>query len=303
VTPHPLTWVDVFTSTPMAGNPVAVVHDADDLSDATMLAFARETGLVETTFVQSSTRPEATHRTRIWTPQYEMPFAGHPSLGTAVAVLHRRGEADGDLVQETHAGLQPLCFRDGHASMLQEPATFGPELDAAEVLAVLGLDPAAAHPDLPAGPVSTGAAHVLVPVVGPDVLDAAAPSAEPLRALLRDHDAHAAYLVAWDPGAGRAQARSFYVEGDAVLEDPATGSAAGPLLALLHARTGAERVDVAQGVRMGRPSAIACAVEGERIRVAGDTVLLAEGVVQLQARARRRRTAVHARAAALEPER
>ena len=83
------------------------------------------------------------------------------------------------------------------------------------------------------------------------------------------------------PPAGTAQARSFYAEGDAVREDPATGSAAGPLLALLQAQAGAERVEVTQGVRMGRPSTIACAIEGDRVRVSGDTVVLAEGRVHL----------------------
>src|SRR5882757_787245 len=88
---YALTWLDVFTSTPMAGNGLAVVHDADDVSDATMLAFAQETKLSETTFVQAGDS-ECDYRNRIWMRTGELPLAGHPSLGTAVAVARRRGE-------------------------------------------------------------------------------------------------------------------------------------------------------------------------------------------------------------------
>ena len=88
---HALTWLDVFTDRPLTGNGLAVVHDADGLDDATMLAFARETRLSETTFVQTATEAGADYRNRIWMTQRELPFAGHPSLGTAVAVARARG--------------------------------------------------------------------------------------------------------------------------------------------------------------------------------------------------------------------
>lgn len=86
---HPLTWLEVFTDTPLAGNGLAVVHGADGVPDATMQAFARETKLSETTFVQGAA--EAGYRNRIWTVTDEVPFAGHPSPGTAVAVALERG--------------------------------------------------------------------------------------------------------------------------------------------------------------------------------------------------------------------
>ena len=88
----PLTWLDVFTARPLTGNGLAVVHDADGVDDATMLAFARETRLSETTFVQSPTVDGCDYRNRIWMMRGELPFAGHPSLGTAVAVALARGE-------------------------------------------------------------------------------------------------------------------------------------------------------------------------------------------------------------------
>ena len=115
------------------------MHDADEVDDATMLAFAAETRLSETTFVQSATREGADYRNRIFTVRGEIPFAGHPSLGTAVAVALAREQREATYVQETGAGLQPIDVRLGDvaasASMLQEPATFGPEVDARHALA------------------------------------------------------------------------------------------------------------------------------------------------------------------------
>src|SRR5215212_780617 len=155
-----VTWLDVFTARPLTGNQLAVVHDADGLDDATMLGFARETRLSETTFVQSATEKGADYRCRIWMTRRELPFAGHPSLGTAVAVALARRDAGASYVQQTAAGLQPIDVevldeRTARASMLQEPATFGPELDVAEVLAAAGVDPALADADLPAQVVDT----------------------------------------------------------------------------------------------------------------------------------------------------
>ena len=94
----------MFTATPLAGNGLAVVHDADALDDVTMLAFARETRLSETTFVQRAQVAGADYRNRIWYMPGELPFAGHPSLGTAVAVAHRAGELRARYVQQTPAG-------------------------------------------------------------------------------------------------------------------------------------------------------------------------------------------------------
>src|SRR3954466_15886487 len=157
---HALTWLDVFTDRPLAGNGVAVVHDADALSDETMLSFARETRLSETTFVQSPSEPGADYRNRIWMTQRELPFAGHPSLGTAVAVARARGEREARYVQQTGAGLQPVEVdigdRVARASMLQEPATFGPEVEPGAVLRALGLTEADGAAELAPQVVGTG---------------------------------------------------------------------------------------------------------------------------------------------------
>jgi PhzF family phenazine biosynthesis protein len=129
-----------------------VVHDADGLGDDVMAAFARETRLSETTFVQSSKAKGAAYRNRIFTIAGEIPFAGHPSLGTAIAVAASRGEREATYVQETGVGLQPIDVRldedGGYASMLQEPAEFGPEVDGPHVLAAIGLVIGEGHREL-----------------------------------------------------------------------------------------------------------------------------------------------------------
>ena len=111
---HDFRQVDVFATGPLTGNPVAVVHDADDLADAQMAAFARWTNLSETTFLLSPTTPDADYRLRIWTPGGELPFAGHPTLGTAHAWLEAGGTARSaeQVVQECGVGLVTVR-RDG----------------------------------------------------------------------------------------------------------------------------------------------------------------------------------------------
>jgi trans-2,3-dihydro-3-hydroxyanthranilate isomerase len=279
--PYAITWLDVFTSVPLAGNGLAVVHGADGVQDATMLAFARETRLSETTFVQTATDERADYRNRIWTTPGEIPFAGHPSLGTAVAVAYQRGETSARYVQQTGAGCQPIEVElHGHAaraSMLQEPASFGPEPDLDDVLHAAGLSAGDAHPTLVAQVVSTGVPHLIAPVREDALARAAPPSREILRALLEPLGAIALYLAAIDPGTGAARTRGFFVDHTGITEDPGTGSAAGPLLAYLRERAGTSELTIEQGVQIGRPSKIECSWEQDRPRVAGDVVVVAEG--------------------------
>jgi trans-2,3-dihydro-3-hydroxyanthranilate isomerase len=278
----PYTLLDVFTDVPLAGNGLAAVLDADGLDDAVMLGFARETRLNETTFVQSPTVAEASYRNRIWTITEELPFAGHPSLGTAVAVALARGETTATYVQETPAGLQPLVVeRDGdraHASVLTEPAVFGAEVEGAAAMAAVGLPPDAAHPGLPPQLVSTGLPTLIVPVRDADAVAAARPDR---RAVERLHHEDFNFYLCWhDTRSGAVRARSFPGP-PAEPEDPATGSAAGALLAYLHERVGAERVEIAQGLEIRRPSRLVAERDGDRVRVGGDVVVLVTGTVRL----------------------
>ena len=282
---RPITWLDVFTSTPLTGNQLAVVHDADGIDDETMLAFARETRFSETTFVQTATDAHADYRNRIWTTRGELPFAGHPSLGTAVAVARVSGVQQATYVQQTHAGLQPVEVRlDGdaaRASMLQEPPRFGAEPPVGKVMVAAGLRESDGHPDLPAQAVSTGVWHVMAPVANREALDRAVPDARALALLLAGLDAVVLYLAAFEPDTGIARARSFFLGVDGVVEDAATGSAAGPLLAYLHERAGTQSLSIRQGDEIGRPSRLDCTWSDDRPRVAGDAVIVADGHLSL----------------------
>ncbi|HEV2061210.1 MAG TPA: PhzF family phenazine biosynthesis protein [Solirubrobacteraceae bacterium] len=280
---HQLTWLDVFTARPLSGNQLAVVHDADGVGDDTMLAFARETRLSETTFVQSPAAEGADYRNRIWMVRGEVPFAGHPSLGTAAAVAFAQGQERASYVQQTRAGLQRCDVertgpRTARATMLQEPATFGPELDPDRVFAAIGVARAFADPRLPPQNVSTGAQQILVPVVA-DALGDLRPDFEACRALIDELGALTIYVAAVEGASARA--RALLVDLDRLGEDAATGSAAGPLMAYLHERLGLERLRIEQGVEMGRPSVLECSLEDGRVRVGGDVVLVMRGSVTL----------------------
>lgn len=248
-----------------------------------MLAFARETRLSETCFVQSPTVAGADYRNRIWTVAREVPFAGHPSLGVAVSVTRMRGEREARFVQQTGAGLQPLDVamsgERGSASMLQEPVVFGAEVDPAEVMAAVGLALADADPDRPPRFATVGLDTLIAPIARADALLRAAPDFDRLDAL-SELDTFNFYLVALDREAERGRARMFtrWIPGG---EDPATGSAVGPLCAYLAEREDWTRIEVIQGVEMGRPSRLVAQLEGDRVRVGGDVVVLIEGEVVL----------------------
>jgi trans-2,3-dihydro-3-hydroxyanthranilate isomerase len=282
-------FLDVFAERPLAGNGLAVVDDADDVSDEVMLAFARETRLSETTFVQSAGEKGADYRNRIFTVVSEIPFAGHPTLGTAVAVARWRRLERADLVQETHAGLQPIEVRsEGNgwrASMVQNEAEFAEELDPGAAMAVVGLGLADAHPELPPQLVSTGLPTVIAPVSAAGAVAGAEPDFDAIDELLADATLRANetpnfYLVWCDPDGERARARMFS-SGTPGGEDPATGSAAGPLCAYLAQRTGSERLVISQGEEMGRPSVLETEIEDGRPRVGGSVIPLIEGTVEL----------------------
>ncbi|MBS1868286.1 MAG: PhzF family phenazine biosynthesis protein [Actinobacteria bacterium] len=287
---HRYTLLDVFTATPLEGNALAVVHDADALDEPTMLACARETRLSETTFVQRAHVAGADYRNRIFTVERELPFAGHPSLGTAVAVA-RAEHGGGDdaprelrYVQQTGAGLQPidvrlLDARRAHASMLQEPLRHGAELPRAQVVAAIGLTPEHADRTLPPQLVGSGLTQLIVPLRDLDALARARPDWPAVERLLHVHGATVLYAAVCDPAAAHARTRAFVSA--AVGEDPATGSAAGPLCGYLAARAGVGAIAIEQGIEMGRPSRIEAALAGERPRVGGDVVVVGDGTLHL----------------------
>src|ERR1700712_3800035 len=205
-----------------------------------MLAGARETAHCETTFVQSPTVDGADYRNRIFTVAEEIRFAGHPSLGTAVAVARAQGVTEARFHQQTLAGVQPVEVALGandvwRASMLQEPAEFGAALEAAPILGALGLGPTDAHPELMVQPVSTGIFHLMVPVRDRIALGRVRPNLSRMEMLQAQTETMVVYLFVPEASEdGAIHARGFVAERSQVVEDPATGSAAGPLCAYLH---------------------------------------------------------------------
>lgn len=282
--------VDVFTDRPFAGNQLAVVHGAEHLSTAQCLALAREFNYAETTFPVPG--DEGRYATRIFTPGGEIPFAGHPTLGTAWVLRSQGRLRAGTVVQECGAGEIDVRFDGDLVELTAAPRDLaGPVADelAAALLADLGL----AMTDL-AGPVyvaGAGLTFAHVPVV-PDAIPRAHVSATPLSeyvpAIETQDPFEGINLVAVSGAAPGLEVRSrVFLPGLAVPEDPATGSAAAGLgMALVAAGVLPDggTYEITQGVEMGRPSRLVGRVEAEpgravRCHVAGGVQPIATGEI------------------------
>ncbi|MEV4513221.1 PhzF family phenazine biosynthesis protein [Dactylosporangium sp. NPDC049525] len=293
-------YVDVFASTPLTGAPLTLVTDADGVTDEQMRAVAREFNQSETTFVQRATVTPATRRLRSFTPTgQEVYGAGHNALG-AWLWLASSGELelDGDETTFTsHIGNEVLPVhvrrtdgRDIVVTMDQTPPVFGDVVtDRAELAAALGLREDDLVADRPAQVVDTGAGHLLVPVRDRAAVDRAAPDAARLTAALKAVGGEGCYLYTGDTVDDSATAYArFFNPAMGIAEDPATGTAAGPLGALLvaggvvePAATGEATVIVEQGQSMGRPSRITVTVAGSRVQVSGSGLVVARGTMTL----------------------
>jgi trans-2,3-dihydro-3-hydroxyanthranilate isomerase len=273
--------LNVFTvGDRLSGNPLCVFEDARELSAAQMQALARQLNLSETTFVLPSER--ATARVRIFTPTFEMPFAGHPTLGTAHVVRALRG---GDsIVLEMHAGLVPVTA-DGDAWTLRaakSPATAPVAATRVELARMLGLpDDAIAGEPLW---VNCGVEQLVIPLASAELVRAA----KPVPALIAQHGYSAtrdeAMAYVWARAGAELVVRFFFTQHDAVIEDPATGSACanlgGYMLATGRAVPFSETLR--QGDAVGRPSKLGLRVDAERgIFVIGTVVELGTGTLDL----------------------
>ena len=268
---HPFQLLEVFAATPGSGNLLPVILDADDVSDERMALVALRMRQSETSFVQTATEPGASYRHRIWTVVEELPFAGHPSVGTAVAVALHRGESTATYVQQTGAGLQRLEVtiaddrRSGHAALHQPPLQLGPVVDASGLLRAFGLAPADAHADLPAQVVSTGLPALVHPPPG---RGGARPGAHGSRARRQRRWRHSRWATRAPTRRSTATSRHPWVAKAATAvewrtrcmaldlpgyEDPATGSAAGPFGAWVALQGGATLDPGGPGRRDGRP--------------------------------------------------
>ena len=259
----PFRLVDVFTDRPLQGNQLCVVPGPVDIEDGLMQALAREIGFSETTFVGET--GEDWYELRIFTPGGEMPFAGHPTLGTAF-VLAAEGRVSSPMTQRVAAGeFRVEVELDGDfARMHQHPPWFGPEiLDRARVARALGLREEHLHPDLPAQVVSTGLAHLLVPARDSRVVRSAMLIPHLVHEVVTDAGVDAMYLFAETEQGAKAR---LFAPGLVRAEDPATGSAAGPLGAYLAERELAGlpgRMVIHQGEEAQRPSTIHVEVSRE----------------------------------------
>ncbi|MFE2288829.1 PhzF family phenazine biosynthesis protein [Streptomyces sp. NPDC059443] len=277
---HPYVVVDAFATEVLKGNPVAVYFHADDLDGPQMQAIAREMNLSETTFVLAP-QEGGDARIRIFTPVNELPFAGHPLLGTAIAIGNR-GPLD-QLKLETAMGVIPfeLVRTDGvvTAAWMQQPVPEWEPFDRREeLLAALGVQDSA----LPVEIYRNGPRHVLIGLN----------SVAELSALRPDHRALGAFedmAANCFAGSGTQWRSRMFSPAYGVVEDAATGSAAGPI-AIHLARHGlieyGQRIVITQGVEMGRPSPMHALAEGSgeqvtRVEVGGDGVIALEGALRL----------------------
>ncbi len=305
--------LDVFTDEPLLGNQLAVFPDAAGLSDAEMRALALETNLSETTFCfPAEGAPEHGVKVRIFTTEEELPFAGHPTLGTATALrwtLPALREA-AEVTLRLAAGDVPVRFRrseiaDGgkeggdalpfgqpvEAEMEQPLPRFGRQHDRAEVAVALGLPLEALDPEKPVQTISTGLPFTVVPLTSEEALRGLAIPPDTAKRYLSETEGRFFYVIA--PGARPLEwrARMQFYHG----EDPATGSAAGCAAAYLvhhgYAPAG-QGLLIEQGVEMGRRSLLQVSAllhsdsgavgdrkwaEGSYVRVGGCTLLVAEG--------------------------
>ena len=282
--------VNVFAESPLAGNPLAVFEDARGMDDATMQSLALQFNLSETTFILPS--DQATAHVRIFTPTFEMPFAGHPTLGSAHVVRALR-ESGNAISLEMRAGVIPVQAHGNVWTLQANPprvrpvAATRPDLAAMLVLAEADVAP---DPAAPALWVDTGSEQLVIPLASADAVRRAAPRADLLLAHGHTGQRAMAYVFAPDrtpvaPGGERAVvARFFFPKHGAVVEDPGTGSACANLGGWLIA-TGAplpQRMTIAQGDAVGRPCRLGLEVTADRkIRVSGRVVELARGSVTL----------------------
>lgn len=284
---------DVFSSNPLEGNSLAVIFDARGLTDGEMQAIAKEMNLSETTFIfprDPQTERERGVRVRIFTVQEELPFAGHPTLGTAFAL--RNGSAANDVVLELNVGKVPVRFEPANGQpafgeMTQIDPVFGMVHDREAVARATGLSVDAFDPSLPIQTMSTGLSFTVTPLRSLAVMQSLRVDLQRASDYVQSTGGKFLYFVTRetvDPSAGL-HARMLFYNG----EDPATGSAAGCAAAWMVAHgvcAPDERVLIEQGVEMRRPSRIFVRASKHdnrivNVRVGGSAVEVIRGEVFL----------------------
>ncbi|MBV9168823.1 MAG: PhzF family phenazine biosynthesis protein [Chloroflexi bacterium] len=290
---YPFEQVDVFTDRVFGGNQLAVFLEPDGLSDAQMQAIALEMNISETTFVFPSTRPDCAARVRIFTPRRELPFAGHPTVGTAWAISRRRPDLGREFCLEEGVGPVPVTL-EGETVWMQhrDPEWSAPLDNRATVAAALGLQEVDLLDDHPLLIGSTGASFLYVPVRDPGTVDRVQPAVESIPQI-SSGEASGVFVFAPDleRGPNRVYSRMLGSQALGVGEDPATGSASGPLAAYVAEHQLVKLADPIellslQGNKMGRPSLIHMRLQlrdgkAHAIQVGGRVVAAFDAVLHL----------------------
>lgn len=269
----PFAQVDVFTDVAYLGNPVAVVLDADDLDDASMQRIARWTNLSETTFVLTPTDADADYRVRIFTPVAELPFAGHPTLGTCHAWSDHTGRRPPTTIQQCPAGLIQIRRHDDRLAFAAPPLlASGPVDDTTrrEVTTTLGVEP----DDVIAVEWADN---------GPGWIAVLLRDAAAVLALQPTYTERFIGVAGPHPAGSTAaiEVRAFFPMNGALVEDPVTGSLNASLGQLLISRSEIDPPYVAaQGQQLGRAGRVHVSVAEDTVWVGGGTVTLIEGTLQ-----------------------
>ncbi|NLG77220.1 MAG: PhzF family phenazine biosynthesis protein [Xanthomonadaceae bacterium] len=273
--------VNVFTRNgdPLSGNPLCVFEDGDGLDTATMQRLARQFNLSETTFLLPSSCANA--RVRIFTPGYEMPFAGHPTLGSAF-VCRALGRCTNEATLEMQAGVISVQAREERWTLQATPATARPcDTPVAALADILGIRPE----DIGASPlwVKAGKEQLIIPLTSEAAVRRVKPDAAKFAAVSSE-DGHSMAYVFAQYAPQKLISRFFFPQGSAILEDPATGSATANLGGWMIAseRTLPQRFEISQGEYADRPSTLFLEVDArQRIFVSGDVIELGRGTIEL----------------------
>jgi trans-2,3-dihydro-3-hydroxyanthranilate isomerase len=254
-------FVDVFTDKPFTGNQLAVFPDANGLSTEYMQKLANEINYSETTFVSKWNSPEADHNVRIFTLDQELPFAGHPILGTAFTIMQLSESWDATIRLKTKVGVIPLKKANGEIWMTQNHPDFFEQFSDKNIVAdLIGLTPDDISDDIPIEAVSTGNTMLIIPVKDLKAIESAEGNAHNLRIFCKKHNVVGPYLFTLQTTTMAARVHTrFLAPHMGILEDAATGSAAGPLTGYLlkHDVFGRSfEIINEQGIEMNRPSQI-----------------------------------------------
>jgi trans-2,3-dihydro-3-hydroxyanthranilate isomerase len=271
--------VNVFTQNgdALSGNPLCVFENGEGLDPATMQRLARQFNLSETTFVLPSSRANA--RVRIFTPAYEMPFAGHPTLGSAF-VCRALGLCADEATLEMQAGIIPVRAQANRWTLQANPSTARVCDTSIETLAgMLGIQPE----DVGASPlwVRAGKEQLIIPLTSEAAVRRVRPDAAKFAAV-KSEDGHSMAYVFAQCAPQKLIGRFFFPQGSAIIEDPATGSATANLGGWMIAsgRTLPQRLEISQGEYADRPSTLLLEVDAQkRIFVSGDVIELGRGTI------------------------